>query len=144
MAGNGECVKLVIPCHPKYVAVVRLALTGVAARTDLTVDDIEDVKVAVSEACTNVIDHAFADEETGDKRPPIEIVFYPRDEEVLVEVTDEGSGFDPKRVVLADDVLGDKQGGLGLYLMQRLMDKVEVQSAPGSGTKIKMIKRASR
>ncbi len=143
MAATNECITLEIPCHAKYIALVRLAVAGVAARTQLTVDDIDDVKVAVSEACTNVIEHAFTAEETIDRPRAIEIRFYPQDKQLRVEVTDQGKGFDPKRVISPEGNLQDKEGGLGLYLIERLMDDVDIQSAPGSGTKVTMVKYAS-
>jgi serine/threonine-protein kinase RsbW len=143
MAGTEEWVRLVFPPHAKFVSIARLAVAGVAARTELTVDDIDDLKVAVSEACTNAIDHAF-EGRAAEAVVPIEVTIYPAPGELRVEVVDEGSGFDPKRVPRPDGELHDKQGGLGLYLIERLMDRVEVQSAPGSGTRVVMTKRASR
>ncbi|MGQ0548831.1 MAG: ATP-binding protein [Armatimonadota bacterium] len=50
-----ERIELTIPARPEYIAVVRLAAAGVAGRTALSFDDIEDLKIAVSEACTAVI-----------------------------------------------------------------------------------------
>ena len=141
-----DTVELIIPCDPKYVTVVRLTVAGVAARSGLTVEDIDDLKVAVSEACTNAIDHAF--EEAGDARAytrRVHIRLAPREGEMRIEVEDEGRGFDPRHV---KESLQQREpsgeGGLGLYLIERLTDELKVESAPGSGTKIIMTKRVAR
>ena len=57
--GPKHHVKLTVPAVSDYIAVVRLAIAGVAARMNFSVDEIEDIKVAVSEACTNVVRHAY-------------------------------------------------------------------------------------
>ena len=108
-------------------------------------DDIDDMKVAVSEACTNTIDHAFpADDESSPKPSPVLIRFIPRPGELRVEVEDVGKGFDPDRIQVDLSKGPPVEGGLGLYLIHQLTDTAEVQSAPGSGTKVIMTKRSAR
>ena len=137
-------LELKVPCDPQYISVVRLIVAGMGAQAGLTMDDIDDMKVAVSEACTNTIDHAFGDEESGSPPEPIVIRFSPRAGELRVEVEDVGQGFEPERVKpdLSQPPL--MEGGLGLYLIHQLSDSVQVQSAPGSGTKVIMTKRSTR
>ncbi len=137
-------VELLIPCDPQYLSVVRLVVAGIGGRAGLTIDDIDDLKVAVSEACTNTIDHAFADGEGAPQPATIMIRFAPRQGELRIEVEDVGQGFDPDRVPVRPDQPPSLEGGLGLYLIHQLTDSVEVQSAPGSGTKVIMTKRAAR
>ena len=137
-------LELKVPCDPRYISVVRLVVAGMGAQAGLTVDDIDDMKVAVSEACTNTIDHAFAAEESGPVSEPILIRFSPRPGELRVEVEDIGQGFEPDRVKLDLSQPPSVEGGLGLYLIHQLADSVQVQSAPGSGTKVIMTKRAAR
>jgi len=137
-------VELRIPCDPQYISVVRLVVAGIGARVGLTVDQIDDMKVAVSEACTNTIDHAFPSDESASPPVPITIRFVPREGELRVEVEDVGQGFEPDRVLAATGEPPSVEGGLGLYLIRQLADSVEVQSAPGSGTKVIMTKRAAR
>ena len=138
-------VELKMPCDPQYVGVARLVVAGMGARAGLTVDDIDDLKVAVSEACTNTIAHAFPpDDESAPRPEAILIRFVPRAAELRVEVEDVGRGFEPDRVRIGPYEEPSVQGGLGLYLMHQLADTVDVQSAPGSGTKVTMTKRSSR
>ena len=141
---EASAVELRIPCEPQYISVVRLVVAGLGAQAGLTVDDIDDMKVAVSEACTNTIDHAFPDEESSAKPAPIIIRFVPHEGELRVEVEDVGQGFEPDRVITDRGEEPSVERGLGLYLIRQLADSVQVQSAPGSGTKVIMTKRAAR
>jgi len=139
-----ETVVMTIPCEPRFLAVVRLTVAGVAARAGLGVAEIDDVKVATSEACTNAIEHAYPSAE-GKDCPSIHIRMTSHPGELRLEVEDEGSGFDPKRLPKVDlEQRVQEEGGLGIYLMRQLMDEVKIESAPGSGTKIIMVKRSAR
>jgi serine/threonine-protein kinase RsbW len=139
-----DTIELKIPCEPRFLSVLRLTVAGAAARAGLGVAEIDDVKVATSEACTNAIEHAYPQAE-GQVRPAIKIRMTAREGELRVEVEDEGSGFDPKRLPKVDlEQRVQEEGGLGIYLMRQLMDEVKIESAPGSGTKITMVKRLAR
>ncbi len=139
-----DSLEVPIPCEPRFLSVVRLTVAGAAARAGLGVAEIDDVKVAVSEACTNAIEHAFPPAE-GKACPAIRIRMTARDGELRLEVEDEGSGFDPKHLPRVDlEQRVPEEGGLGVYLMRQLMDEVKIESAPGSGTKITMVKRSAR
>ena len=132
-------VELSIPADARWLTVVRLTISGVASRVGASYEDVDDIKVAVSEACTNAIDHAFADPQCAQT---ILIVCRPGPNELRVEVCDEGCGFDPAAAtVVDDDADPEKRGGLGLYLIRKLMDETEVVSRPGGGTKVVMVKR---
>jgi len=137
-------VALTIPADAKWLTVVRLAVSGVASRLGASYEDVDDIKVAVSEACTNAIDHAFS-EATG-ASPAICIQCHPEENAIRIEVSDEGCGFDPERAVVVVDeaTASERQGGLGLYLIRKLMDEMEVVSRPGGGTKVVMVKRFTR
>lgn len=139
-----DVLRFDLPCRDKYLQVVRLALKGAASRAGLTIEDIEDLNVAVSEACNNVLYHAFDEEtlRTGD--PRILVTLYISDGEVRVEVEDQGRGFDPKRVLATDQAELPTTQSYGLYLIRAFTDEMKVESAPGSGTKISFVKRVSR
>ena len=111
-------VKIVLPSRPEYLLVARLATSGVGLRADLTVDDIEDLKVAVAEACTNVINHAF-----GENVKPADRVINLRMSagrgEMTVEVEDQGRGFDPQELELVGMSIADSREGaytVGFFL----------------------------
>ncbi len=139
-----ENVELHIPCDPRYIAVARLVVAGVGARVGLNVDDIDDLKVAVSEACTNVIEHARGESTTAGEPAVIVLRFIPRENEMQVEVEDYGAGFDLDQIEELELDRPSLDGGLGIYLIKQLADEVQIQSAPGSGTKVIMTKRLAR
>ncbi len=142
---DADTVLLEIPCAEVYLKVVRLAVAGAGSRADLTVQDIEDLKVAVGEACNNVIYHAFDEETMRSGAAKIRITMFIRRGELRVEVEDEGRGFDPSRVPSpVDSQTASERMGMGLYLMKQMCDLVRVESAPGSGTKVIIVKRRSR
>ena len=139
-----DTVEMRIPCEPRFLSVLRLTVAGAAARAGLGVAEIDDVKVAVSEACTNAMEHAYPPAE-GQACPSIKIRVTAREGALRVEVEDEGGGFDPKRLPKVDlEQRVQEEGGLGIYLMHQLMDEVKIESAPGSGTKITLVKRLAR
>lgn len=144
MAHEGTgVIEMKVPCETRFLSVVRLAVAGAAARAGLGVGEADDLKVAVSEACTNAIEHAFPGMDEGGAMMLVRMAV--RQGELRVEVVDEGAGFDPKRLPQTPPEERDlEEGGLGLYLMHGLMDEVKVESAPGSGTKITLVKRLAR
>ena len=140
---QASTVELKLPGQPEYLLVARLATSGVGLRAGLTVDDIEDLKVAVAEACTNVINHAFAENVSPDKRR-IQLRMTTAKGEMTVEVEDEGLGFDPEELERGRRNGLEGEGGLGFGLMRELTDSIRIESAPGSGTRVIMVKRATR
>jgi serine/threonine-protein kinase RsbW len=134
-------VKVEIPALSEYVAVMRLAISGVATRMHFNIEEIEDIKIAVSEACTNAVQHAYPDTESG----KINLVATLHSDKLAITITDSGKGFDAKNPV------SDKQDGsngvnfglgLGLTFIRSLMDSSEIISAPNKGTTVHMTKNA--
>ncbi|MBB6731971.1 anti-sigma B factor RsbW [Cohnella zeiphila] len=127
-------VTLTVPAKPEYVDLVRLTLYGIAAKMNFSYEEIEDMKVAVSEACNNAVLHAYGEEESG----TVEIIFAAADDEMLrISVRDQGGSFEPGPHRHASSLHGKsieeiQSGGLGLYLMQALMDSVEVNTEQGT------------
>jgi serine/threonine-protein kinase RsbW len=125
-------VTLQVPASPEYVDLVRLTLYGIASKMKFTFEDIEDMKVAVSEACNNSILHAY-----GAESGTIEVQFVSDDNELAIKIRDYGKSFtvtDTKEAPFLHGKSIDEiqSGGLGLYLMQALMDRVEVNHEGGT------------
>jgi serine/threonine-protein kinase RsbW len=139
-----DVLRLELPCAAKYLQVVRLAVGGAADRAGLSVEDIHDLKVAVTEACTNVIDHAFDEDAIRSGRARMVVTMIIGEGEIRVEVEDEGRGFEPKHVLAHFNSAPPQPGRLGLYLIRQMTDELQIISAPGSGTKISFVKRGSR
>ncbi|GAB6927227.1 anti-sigma B factor RsbW [Paenibacillus sp. JCM 10914] len=137
-------ITLNLPASAEYVDIVRLNLYGIASKMGFSYEEIEDMKVAVSEACNNSVLYAYS-QEGG----MVEVVFQVTDESISITVRDEGESFEGVGAVgnrtLHDKDLGEVQvGGLGFYLMEALMDEVSVINQSGQGTSVTLIKRLAR
>jgi serine/threonine-protein kinase RsbW len=119
-------VRLTLPARPENVAVIRHVLGAFAEALRLPPDLVEDMRLAVTEACTNVVRHAYDDGELGS----IDVVIRPNGDRLELIVTDQGRGLGPSA-----DVSGP---GLGLPLIAALADSVELDRLPGRGSRIAM------
>ncbi|NQX70166.1 anti-sigma B factor RsbW [Paenibacillus alba] len=134
-------VRLKIPATAEYLDIVRLSLYGVATKLGFSYEDIEDMKVAVSEACNNAVLHG--EPESG-HAGQIEISYESGDGKLVVKVKDDGTGFNYQEhsenaAPLAGASPSELQpGGLGIYLMQALMDEVVVNT--DAGTEVTLVK----
>lgn len=143
MADSPVEIKLSIPCLADYVVSIRLAISGIAARMDFDIDQIEDIKVAVSEACTNAIQHAYSPgKDPNDNR--IDIDAQVLTDRLTIRVTDYGNGFDKK--ILGTPFQKEKSMekfglGLGITFIKSLMDEADIHTEPGKGTIVTMSKR---
>ncbi len=144
MSNSSLHMTLDIPCASEFVGVARLAISGVATRMNFNIEEIEDIKISVSEACTNVIQHAYGNITNQDsQRIYIQSTIY--DDYLEIIVKDNGEGFDTD--MLGTDEQKEKSHekfglGLGLTFIKSLMDDTSFSSQKGQGTTIKMIKKA--
>jgi stage II sporulation protein AB (anti-sigma F factor) len=116
----------------------RTVVAAFAAQLDPTIEEIADIKTAVSEAVTNCIIHAYEN-----KIGIITIRAYILDNKITIEVIDEGKGIeDVKKAMqpLFTTRLEEERAGMGFTVMQTFMDELEVESAPGKGTLVRMTK----
>ena len=118
-------VRLTLPARPENVAVIRHVLGAFAEALRLPAGLIEDMRLAITEACTNVVRHAY-DGEPG----PIDVVIRPMGERLDLVVADRGRGIGP-----SPDVSGP---GLGLPLIAALADSVDFRHAPARGSRLSM------
>jgi serine/threonine-protein kinase RsbW len=123
---SGE-FRLSLPAVAENVAVVRQALTGMTEALGIGPGVLADMKTAVSEACNNVVLHAY--EDAG----PVEVVSVARNGDVAVTVRDHGRGIKPDE---AD--LDTEHDGVGLSLITALTADVEIEGAAGDGTVVRM------
>jgi len=105
-------------------------------------EDVANIILAVDEACTNIIKHAY--QYAADRE--IEISIFPSTRSFEIRIYDNGKPFNPSLIRPPDlkDHIGHKRrGGLGVYLMKRLMDKVEYNFIPGKRNEVRLIKYRS-
>lgn len=136
-------ISVTIPAKAEYVDIVRLTLYGVANKAGFSYEDIEDMKVAVTEACNNVVLHAY-----DNKSGMIEIVFEIHRDNLCIRIKDSGNSFMYEQTINKIVPLHNKRlsevnaGGLGLFMMHALMDNVEVRTE--LGTEVILTKRIGR
>jgi serine/threonine-protein kinase RsbW len=126
-------VRLTIPARAEYVLLGRLALSGITRLRPLEDETVNDLKLAVTEACTNSVRHAY-----GDTSGSVDIVYELHDDRLVVEVSDDGSGFDPARLEDSGEL---PEGGLGIAIIRALVDEFEVsERSDGRGSSLRFVK----
>src|SRR3954462_1047968 len=123
--GDAQAIRLVIPAKPEYITLGRLPRGGLARRRaePLAQDVLGDLKLALTEACTNSVRHAYAGGEGH-----VEILYELHPDKLVVEVADEGEGFEPPSdpgSALDSDELSE--GGLGIAIIEALADEFEIR-----------------
>ena len=131
---QGQIVELEIPSSPEYVAIVRQAVEGIARRMNFDDVQIEDLKLAVGEACTNAVRHGCV------KSDPqhVEVKCTVMNEGLSVEIRNDIDGCQVPKVPATPDVT--REGGFGLYMIRKLMDEVDIVWEPETAV-VKMLKR---
>ena len=133
-----ETVQLIIPCRPEYVGVARLAVLGIASRMPFSYDEVEDVRLAVGEACTHAVERA------GPGRATIRITSVIAPHALTIEIVDDVAA-DHKAAPTEEAKLleeaGVDQEGLGALLMEILVDEVKIEST-AVGTRVVLTKYA--
>jgi stage II sporulation protein AB (anti-sigma F factor) len=129
---------LEVPARSENESFVRVVIAAFAARLDPTLEEINEVKTAVSEAVTNSILHAYDDD-----RGLIKIKAFVEDKKLWIEISDSGKGIEDiakAREPLYTDKPELERSGMGFTIMENFMDEVVINSSPGKGTVVKMLK----
>lgn len=128
-----EHIRISLPGKPEYVSIARLTASVIANQMGFDIDDVEDIKVAVGEACNNAVLHGKSQEEV------FEVQFEVQSSRMVIEVSDNGSGFDMDEYQApAPGEL--KENGLGIFIMKTLMDEVDFIPVQNNGTTIRLVK----
>jgi serine/threonine-protein kinase RsbW len=129
-------IRLRVPARAEYIALARLALSGIADIIELPGELLADLKLALTEAVSNSIRHAYT-EEGGF----VSIAYELSAGALAVEVVDDGKGFDPADPTPLE---GEEltEGGLGIAIIRTIADEFELQSQPGArGSRLRFTKR---
>jgi serine/threonine-protein kinase RsbW len=128
-------VRLTIPAKPEYITLCRLALTGISRFRRLSEETLSDLKLAITEACSNSVRHAYSD---GHGSVDIRYELHP--DRLVIEVADNGEGFDPHNP--ADDERDLAEGGLGIAIIRSVADELEIgRGSGGRGSRLRFVKR---
>jgi serine/threonine-protein kinase RsbW len=133
-------LEMTFDASSEFVGIVRLAISGIASRMNFSIEEIEDIKISVSEACTNAIHHAYKNVENA--KVTIHTTIFPDKLEIIVK--DDGIGFDTSvigKVKHPEAMTANMNLGLGLTFVESLMDETEFNSTIGKGSVIRMIKK---
>ena len=133
-----QAIRLVIPAKPEYISLARLALTGLSRVRELDPETLADLKLAITEAASNSVRHAYSD-----GAGTVEVLYDLRPDRIVIEVSDDGEGFDydtgPAAADLADELT---EGGLGIAIIQTIADDFELGRGPGGrGSRLRFSKR---
>jgi serine/threonine-protein kinase RsbW len=127
-------VALTVPARAEFIALGRLALTGLARTRVLSAEIVADLKLALTEACSNSVRHAYDEGREG----VVEILYELSEDRFAIQVTDDGSGFDPKILKRAQEELDE--GGLGIAIIRALTDELEIGARPEGGSRLRFTK----
>jgi serine/threonine-protein kinase RsbW len=131
---NGSrLVRLTIPAKAEYITLGRLALTGLARLRDVPDETLGDLKLALTEACSNSVRHAYDDDDGV-----VEISYELHADRLVVEVADNGHGFDPTEQAGPTDALAE--GGLGIAIIRALCDEFEISERADGGSRLRFVK----
>jgi len=134
--GDARTVRLTIPAKAEYITLVRLALSGLSQLRPLSDELLGDLKLAVTEACSNSVRHAYRDGREG----AVEVVYELHPDRLIVEVWDDGQGFTAAEGTR--DAHGSlSEGGLGIAIIRELADELELgPGASGKGSRLRFVK----
>ena len=119
-------------------AFARIAVAAFASQLDPTIEELADIKTSVSEAVTNCIIHGY-----DKKQGIVKIVSKLKENEIIIEISDKGKGIeniDEAKEPLYTTKPNLERSGMGFTIMESFMDKMEVESILGLGTKVTMSK----
>ena len=133
--GHGPTVRLTIPAKPEYITLVRLALSGLSRLRPLSEETLGDLKLAVTEACSNSVRHGYGDAGEG----TVEVMYELRPDRFVVEVADDGPGFDAQGDRVDEEDL--EEGGLGIAIIKAVSDEFEAgERGGGRGSRLRFVK----
>jgi serine/threonine-protein kinase RsbW len=135
-ADGMRSIHLRIPAKAEYITLCRLALTGLAQLRDIGEDTMADLKLALTEAVSNSVRHAYGDDGDGH----VDITYELQPDRLGIQVVDDGNGFDPDEAPAFE---GDElsEGGLGIAIIRTIADEFEIDSKPGArGSRLRFVK----
>jgi len=130
-------IHLRIPAKAEYITLCRLALTGLAQLREIGDETMAELKLALTEAVSNSVRHAYGDEGDGH----VDITYRLQPDRLGIEVVDNGLGFDAadERPPLEGEDLAE--GGLGIAIIKTVADEFELESTPGArGSRLRFSK----
>lgn len=134
---------LSVPGVTNNLATIRAFIRRIALKGGFTEDDTEEIELAVDEACTNAMKHAYR----FNKEQSIDLEVALDSRKITIQISDRGLGFEADQIKPPDlkkSIMEGKPGGLGIHLMRSLMDEVRFRMNPGKKNTVTLIKYRSQ
>jgi serine/threonine-protein kinase RsbW len=133
-----QAIRLTFPAKAEYVSLARLALTGLSRLRALDPETLADLKLAITEAASNSVRHAYSD-----GSGTVEVIYDLQPDRLVIEVSDDGEGFDYDRRPAPADLEDElTEGGLGIAIIRTIADEFELGRGPGGrGSRLRFAKR---
>ena len=136
-ADTRRVVLLTIPARAEYITLCRLALTGLARLRPISDELVADLKLALTEAASNSVRHAYRDDGGS-----VEIAYELYADRLVIEVNDDGSGFEPGTETDLRDLDNLTEGGLGIAIIRSIADEFALTRGPGGrGSRLRFAKQ---
>jgi serine/threonine-protein kinase RsbW len=133
---GSRTVRLRIPAKAEYITLTRLALTGLARVRPFSEEVLADLKLAITEACSNSVRHAY-DGEGG----MVDVVYRLDADRIVIEVNDDGPGFEHDETAARSEGSDLSEGGLGIAIIRSIADELEIGSGEsGRGSRLRFAK----
>ena len=139
MTGKKQKFLLLTPSETEFLEIIRDFMAKIARIAGFNEDHVNKIQLSVDEACTNIVKHAYKGIQKKDIRIQVEL----NDEKMIIAVIDKGKGFDPKKIepLNMNNYLNElRRGGLGIHLMNILMDEIQYSIQPLKKNQVTMIK----
>ncbi len=131
-------IKLEFSSKGENVALARITIAALVSQLELTLNDLEEIKVAVSEAVSNAVIHGYGNQPDG----IVTVIGILQGEKLILEIIDQGVGIPDIEKPMEPAYSSDpERTGLGFVFMQSFMDEVKVESQVNNGTKITLTKQ---
>lgn len=141
-------MKIEVKATLDNVAIVRVALSTFISTLNITIDELMDIKTAISEAVTNAVEHAYTDDVIDNSTVIVTGYIYSNDEDVIkIEIEDKGIGIDDVETAMMPTYTSKPElehAGMGFTIMETFMDEILIDSVKNEGTKITLIKKLKK
>lgn len=135
-----EKIRFRIPGDARYLFLVRTVVTALARAAGFPEPEVDKIEIAVDEACTNVLDHAYRD---VFPKPVIDLEIHTDEKAFVIDIIDRGLSFDFDAYVppkFPDHWIKGQTRGVGLYLIQQCMDETSYEQVEESVNRFRLIK----
>lgn len=141
-------MKIEIKANLDNVAIIRVALSSFISTLDITIDELMDIKTAISEAVTNAIEHAYPEDKKEEALVLVSAYIYSDEEDIVkVEIEDTGIGIEDVDTAMLPTYTSKPElehAGMGFTIMETFMDEILIDSNKDEGTKITLTKKIKK